>query len=200
MPKTVKITKELILETAFKLAKEKGLEGVSNREIAKKLKCSIRPIYYQFENTKELNTELYNKIEKYFYKYITDNMTDEMPKYKQVGINYIKFAKTEKKLFQILFMSETKLVPKEFVEKAGENYKEIAEKIKVSTKLKDEEITSFHTKMWLFTHGIATLVASDAIELSYEQIKQLLSQEFQALMLLGENPDNKWLFKEKGEM
>lgn len=187
MPKPTKITKEEILKAAFKLAKEKGLEGVSNREIAKELKCSIRPIYYQFENSKKLNVELYNKIEKYFYKYITDNMTDDMPMYKQVGVNYIRFAKEEKKLFQILFMSETKMPPKDFIEKAGEDYKEIEKMIKISTKLKDEEIASFHTKMWLFTHGIATLLASGTIELESEQIKDLLTQEFQALMLLEKN-------------
>lgn len=197
MPKPIRITKELILETAFEIAREKGLEGVSNREIAKKLKCSIRPIYYQFENVEELNNELYRKIEKYFYKFITDNMTKDMPEYKQVGINYIKFAKAEKKLFQILFMSKTKLGPDMFISKAGEDYESIQKIIKKSTKLKDEEIKSFHTKMWMFTHGIATLVAAETLELSLDQIKELLSHEFQALMLLEENPDNKWVLSKR---
>ena len=51
----MKITKEKILETALEIAKEKGLEGVSNREIAKRMNSSIRPIYYQFKNVFELN-------------------------------------------------------------------------------------------------------------------------------------------------
>ena len=72
------------------------MEGLSNRELAKKLNCSIRPIYYQFESAEQMQKELYSKIEKYFYKFLMDNMVDDIPKYKQVGINYIKFAKKEK--------------------------------------------------------------------------------------------------------
>ena len=40
--------------------------------------------------------------------------------------------------------------------------------------------------MWLFTHGLATLLACDAIKLNDKQISELLSSEFKALMLLEE--------------
>ena len=41
----------------------------------------------------------------------------------------------------------------------------------------------------------ATLVASNSIKLTDKQIQDLLSYEFQALMLLEENPNNKWVLK-----
>ena len=47
--------------------------------------------------------------------------------------------------------------------------------------------------MWIFCHGIATLVANETIKLTDSQIQDLLSYEFQALMLLEENPNNKWV-------
>ena len=40
--------------------------------------------------------------------------------------------------------------------------------------------------MWMYTHGIAALLASDTIKLNDKQISELLSSEFQALMLLEE--------------
>lgn len=169
------------------------MEKLSNRELAKKLKSSIRPIYYQFENADEMQKDLYKKIEKYFYEFLLDNMDDSIPKYKQVGINYIKFAKKEKKLFQILFMNEAGLAPDAFVAQEKEDYKEIEKLIKISTNLEDRDIKKFHTKMWIFAHGIATLVANNTISLTDKQIEELLSYEFQALMLLEENPNNKWV-------
>lgn len=193
MSKEVKITKDMILEVAFDIAREKGLEEVSNRSIAKRLECSIRPIYYQFNNSDELKKELYNKIEKYFYKYIMDNMIDNIPYYRQVGINYIKFAREEKNFFKILFMSKSDYLPEGFVSKSEDDFKEISKLIKMSTKLNDDDIKSFHIKMWMFTHGIATLLATDTVLLTEEQISNLLSSQFQALMLLEENPDNKWI-------
>ena len=53
--------------------------------------------------------------------------------------------------------------------------------------------------MWIFCHGIATLVANGTIKLTDNQIQDLLSYEFQALMLLEENPNNKWVLNKKGE-
>lgn len=197
MPTTIKISKDMILDAAFKIAREEGIEKISNREIAKKLDCSIRPIYYQFENTQEMQKELYLKIEKYFYQFLMDNMVDDIPKYKQIGIHYIKFAQKEKKLFQILFMGDMGLTPNAFISKAGKDYEDIEKLIKISTNLDEEEIKDFHTKMWIFTHGIATLVANNTVHLEEKQIKELLSNEFQALMLLEENPNNKWKLKEE---
>ena len=199
MPTQIKISKEMILETAFEIVRKDGTEKLSNRELANKLNCSIRPIYYQFENVEEMQKELYTKIEQFFYKFLLDNMVEGIPKYKQIGINYIKFAKKEKKLFQILFMSNTGLTPSAFVSKDGEDYKEIEKLIKISTNLKEEDIKDFHTKMWIFCHGIATLVANDTIKLTDNQIQELLSYEFQALMLLEENPNNKWVLNKKEE-
>ena len=197
MPTTIKISKEMILDAAFKIAREEGIEKISNREIAKKLDCSIRPIYYQFENVQEMQKELYLKIEKYFYQFLMDNMVDDIPKYKQIGIHYIKFAQKEKKLFQILFMGDMGLTPNAFISKAGKDYEDIEKLIKISTNLDEKEIKDFHTKMWIFTHGIATLVANNTVHLEEKQIKELLSNEFQALMLLEENPNNKWKLKEE---
>lgn len=199
MSTKIKVSKEMILDTAFEIVRQDGMEKLSNREIANKLKCSIRPIYYQFENVQEMQKELYAKIEHYFYEFILDNMVEKIPKYKQVGMNYIKFAQKEKKLFQILFMSDVGLTPTDFILKAKEDYKEIEKLIKISTNIKEEDIRSFHTKMWIFSHGIATLVANDTIKLTDKQIQDLLSYEFKALMLLEENENNKLASDQKKE-
>ena len=199
MPTKIRISKDMILDAAFEIARQEGMEKLSNRELANKLKCSIRPIYYQFENVEEMQKELYIKIEQYFYEFLLDNMVEGIPQYKQIGINYIRFAKREKQLFQTLFMNSTGLTPDAFVSKDGEDYKEIEKLIKISTNLKEEEIKDFHTKMWIFCHGIATLVASGTVKLTDSQIQNLLSYEFQALMLLEENPNNKWVINKKEE-
>lgn len=199
LPTTTKITKEMILNTAFEIAREKGFEKISNRELAKKMNCSIRPIYYQFKNVEELNKELYKKIERYFYEFLMDNMIKNVPLYKQIGINYIKFAIAENNLFKFLFMTETKDEPSAFIETDEKGFEEVVKAIKISTKLSDKDIKSFHIKMWIFAHGIATLSATKSVKFTDEQIQDLLSQEFQALMLLEENPNNKWILKNSDE-
>ena len=95
-------------------------------------------------------------------------------------------------------MKKNNLVVENFIGQIKE-FKEIEKFVKLSTNLKNEEIKSFHVKMWIFTHGLATLVASNTINFNDQQIRDLLSYEFQALMLLEENPNNKWVLK-KGEI
>ena len=185
MPKNISISKDSILNTALEIVREKGIDAVSNREIAKKLNCSIRPIYYQFKNSEDLMNELNKVMIKFFYDFLTNNMNDEMPKYKQTGINYIKFAKEEKNIFKVLFMSKTNLSINEFIDVADGNFNEVEKYINMSTSLVGKDLKSFHVKMWLFTHGIATLIASGAVNLTDEGISNLLSSEFKALMLLG---------------
>ena len=199
LPTTTKITKEMILNTAFGIAREKVFEKISNRELAKRMNCSIRPIYYQFKNVEELNKELYKKIESYFYEFLMNNMIKDVPLYKQIGINYIKFAIAENNLFKFLFMTETKGEPSSFVRADEKGFEEVVKAIKISTKLSDKDIKNFHIKMWIFAHGIATLSATKSVKFTDEQIQDLLSQEFQALMLLKENPNNKWILKNSDE-
>ncbi len=195
MPTTTRITKEMILNAAFDITRNEGIEKLSNREIAKKMNCSIRPIYYQFKNSEELYKELYNKINSYFYDFIMKNIVDDIPHYNQIGINYIKFAQEETNLFKVLFMSPSRNLPNTFVETDKTGFAGVIDAIKLSTYLSDKDIKSFHTKMWIFVHGIATLTVSKSVKFTEEQIRDLLSQEFQALMLLGENIDNKWVLK-----
>lgn len=197
MPTTIRITKEMILNAAFDITRNEGIEKLSNREIAKKMNCSIRPIYYQFKNSEELYKELYNKINSYFYDFIMKNIVDDIPHYKQIGINYIKFAQEETNLFKVLFMSPARNLPNTFVETDKKGFAGVVAAIKLSTHLSDKDIKSFHTKMWIFVHGIATLTVSKSVKFTEKQIRDLLSQEFQALMLLEENPNNKWILKNK---
>lgn len=52
-PKT-KFDKEAIIEAAFEIAKEKGFSGITARNVAKYLGCSVAPIYVNFETIDDL--------------------------------------------------------------------------------------------------------------------------------------------------
>ena len=196
MPRNILISKEDILNAGFDITRKYGISKVSNRELAKYLNCSIRPIYYQFKNSDELFNELYKKIHNYFYSYILNNLNDKITKYKQVGLNYIKFAREEKNFYQVLFLNNNCDL-NTFNDDMDKSFDILKGFIKTSTKLSEEDINDFHFKMWTFCHGLATLLANNKVNLTDKQINILISQEFQALMLLRDNIDNKYIFKEE---
>lgn len=54
MPPKTKYDKETIVEAAFDIAKEEGFAGITARSVAKRLHCSVAPIYLNFETIDDL--------------------------------------------------------------------------------------------------------------------------------------------------
>ena len=175
-----KKTKEDIVKAAFEILKDQGIDKVNARSIAKKLNCSVQPIFYQFNNMDELKQALLEYALDYYQKLLLTFKVDE-PKYKQIGINYIKFARLNPYVFKYIFMGNHHIKLEEMVY-FDKSYEEVEKIFQLQNKISIEMVKSFHLKMWMFTHGIACLIATDTCEFSDNKISNLLTEEFQALM------------------
>ena len=49
VPPKAKVTKDMIIDAAFEVARESGVENINARTVAKKLNCSTQPVMYHFE-------------------------------------------------------------------------------------------------------------------------------------------------------
>ena len=186
MPRPVRIKKEDILNVAYDIVREKGIEFVNARAIAEKLNSSVQPIFSQFENMEELKKALTEKILETYRAYIKSDLNCKDP-YGQMGRNYIKFAKEEPQLFNMIYKTtHTDFTPDNFA-CYDSSFAEISKNAKSSTKLSDEKVKQFHLKMWIFVHGIATLVANNTCKFTNEEIDNLLLSEYNALMQLEKN-------------
>jgi AcrR family transcriptional regulator len=54
MPPTTRYDRDTIVEAAFEIAKESGFSAISTRAVAKRLGCSVAPIYQNFATVDEL--------------------------------------------------------------------------------------------------------------------------------------------------
>lgn len=114
MPPVRKFKKQDIIDTAYEIVKNEGLESVNARRIAKELKSSIQPVFHNFATMEELNKAVYEKIYNTYKDYIMDCKNKEKA-YKEMGLSYIKFAKDYPEFFKIIFMKETKLNAENFM-------------------------------------------------------------------------------------
>ena len=184
MPPVIKIQKEDIVNAAYEIARKSGIEGVNARAVAKKLNCSIQPIFHNFKNMEDLKQALYEKAVKTYKEYMTKGVDSDYS-YKSIGINYIRLAKEEPNIFKMLFMRETNMTLESFMAE-DKAYEYIESTIATETKMDKKTILKFHEKMWFFTHGIATLVADKTCNLTENEINEFLVEEFFALMKLEE--------------
>lgn len=172
MPPIKKIQKEDIINTAYEIVKKEGMEAVNARKIAKIMNCSIQPIFHNFETMEELKKVVMQKVYETYVEYMKEGKKQEKA-YKGMGMYYIKFAKDFPQFFKLLFMSESKLSATNFIieDDAGN---EVIKSGMELTGFSYEEQKKFHLKVWIFTHGLATLVATKTCDLSEEEIDELL--------------------------
>ena len=86
----VKNTKEDIVNAAFEIVKEKGIEGLNARNVAQKLNCSIQPIFYQFATMNELKQAVFEEIHEIYKDY-----REKFGKINDKLQNLLKYAQVE---------------------------------------------------------------------------------------------------------
>ena len=63
MPPIIKVQRDNIINKSFQILKTEGLEYINARHIAKKLNCSVQPIFSNFKNMDELKLCILKKSE-----------------------------------------------------------------------------------------------------------------------------------------
>lgn len=177
MPPKERITEDAILEAAIKLIRERGIESLNARELAKALNCSTQPIFWKFESMDELRKILYKRVENIYTKHMLEGMKN-IHSFLGMGMAYIDFAKTEKNLFKLLFMSDSIKVESIFEMIDGEENREIVEMISRMANLEEEYAKQLFVDIWLITHGIASMVATNSCQFSDSEIETILKDAF----------------------
>ena len=180
MSKKEKIQKRDIIIAAFEILREKGIEKLTVRDIAKKLHCSIQPVFYKFNSMEDLKKELLEYSLTY-YNDLLFQFKNEESKYKEIGINYINFARNESNIFKFIFMGDYDIKIEEMAY-FDKSYEEVEKILQKQNDISMKIVKRFHLKMWMFTHGIACLLATHTVEFSDKEISDLLTEEFQALL------------------
>ena len=71
MPAIAKVTKEMIIEAAFEIAKEMGAENINARTVSQKLGCSTQPVLYHFKTIEDVRIAAHIKASEFHIDYVT---------------------------------------------------------------------------------------------------------------------------------
>ncbi len=187
MPTERKIQREDIVRVTLDLLKTESLDDLTTRQIAEQLNCSVQPLFYNFDNMDELRQAAVSAIHDLYQAYMVEGAKQPQP-YRGMGMAYIKFARDFPNYFRILFANQSHLTPEHFIDQdsAGNNIIETGRKL---TGFSYEAQKKFHLKVWIFTHGLATLVANGTVIITDAEVEQLL-QETVHEMMIGAKHEN----------
>ncbi len=176
MPPRVKITKEALLHAAIDIVRKDGMDAVNARSLAAVLGCSTQPIFSNYPNMDSLKdavtacaTSLYRE------RLVREMETDRWPTYKAMGMGYIAFAAEEPELFKLLFLS-----PKRQGSPDDRDWQAGVTRARENG-VSDMAAGVFHTEMWIFVHGIASMIATGALSFETEQIGAMISDVYEGL-------------------
>ena len=185
MPPQAKFTKEKVLDMAFCIMREKGIDTVTARELGRRLGSSARPIFTVFENMEEVKALVVLQAKKLYGRYVEEGLKNQIP-FKGVGIAYIRFAMEEPLLFQLLFMKP----PGDARDISGilpvidDNYNDILRSVQEPYGLDRAQAERIYQHLWTYTHGIATMSATGLCRYTMEQIEERMTEIFKGLLII----------------
>lgn len=185
MPPKPRFKRSEIVAAAIDVVAQKGIEGLTTQELRDALNCSASPIFTVFSTMKEIHDEVRVEAMKRFEEFVVADIPD-MPIFKQIGMKMVLFGAQEPKLYQLLFMQENRnaVTFDDVFGELGDTADICIDAIKKDYGLTDKQAKLLFENVWIYTFGIGALCATRVCCFSEAQLGQMLTTEFQAMMLL----------------
>ena len=185
-----RITKEMVVDAAFELARSGGMEQVMVKNIAKRLGCSVQPIYSYCKNMDGLRQDVTNKVGQFVKRYAAEHMNPEDP-FRSTGHAYVRLAEEEPYLFRIFILHRREGVSSLedlYNMEAGPGMAGfLAEKLSIS----EEQARRLHLHMLIYTIGIGTIFSMTSPGISAGEIHGQQEEAYQAFLrqILNDRPE-----------
>lgn len=180
MPKQ-RITKEMVVNAAFEIARNGGMEQVMVKSIAERLGCSVQPIYSYCKNMDGLRREVTEQACRFVQEFAANRVEPE-DMFRSTGRAYVQLAREEPNLFRIFILHQ-----RQGVTSLGDLYERetdsrtaefIAEKWKISI----HKARQLHLHMLIYTIGIGTIFSVTTPGISPEEIYSQQEDACQAFL------------------
>ena len=184
MPAKAKVTKEMIIDAAFEIAKEMGAENITARTVSQKLCCSTQPVLYHFKTIEDVRIAAHKKASEFHINYVTNLSGKYERPMLEVGMRYIQFAVEEKNLFRFLYHSNYYIGISLSDWLTGKNFDFLFPILRKQAKVGEQQAYSIFSQIFLVTHGIASLLANNAMVYDEAYCINTLSNAYFGIMYL----------------
>lgn len=185
MPPKPKFTREEIVQTALEIVSQKGVEALTAKELGDALGSSARPIFTVFNSMKEVQDEV-RAAAMHRFESFAEQKLPGMPLFTQVGMQMVLFGAREPKLYQLLFMQENRSAVSfdDVFGELGPTAGTCIGLIREEYDMGEAEARLLFENIWIFTFGVGAPCATRMCHFSEAKLGEMLSTEFQAMMLL----------------
>ena len=165
MPPRVKFQKEEIVGAALNVARKKGADAVTAREVAAELGVSTRPLFTYFDTVEQLRGEVFELAGARYREYLERGLTEPIP-FLGVWHQYLAFAREEPELYRLLFLTR----PGGATEALRFSQELARESLMRIYNMDAATADRYFRDLWLVAFSFATLVVTDDCPYSDEEI------------------------------
>ena len=184
MPPKAEITKEKVVETAFQIVREQGLDALTARNIAKKLNCSTQPIYSVFENMEEVKDNVYNMAVDFALSCMKQYKNDKNSPALNLATGYLYFAKNEKQLFRTVYLSGHKKYDlnkdKLIAQEMSTTYMRYSKRLNA---IAESKLKKIFFRLSIYLVGIGAMINTDTLELDINEAVEMVKDMYEILLL-----------------
>ena len=180
MPKQ-RITKEMVVNAAFEIARSDGMEQVMVKNIAEKIGCSVQPIYSYCKNMEGLRQDVTLKVCSFIGEYVQTHI-DKDDIFETTGRAYIQFAKEEPHLFKIFILHKRNSIASLEDLYQSETNPHTAEFISKKLGISIGQAKKLHLNMLIYTIGLGTIFSVVTPGISTDEIYEQQEIAYKAFL------------------
>lgn len=176
MPSSPKIPKEIILKHALQLIIRDGYSTLNIKLLAKEIGCSTQPISWHFGNMEGLRKELSEYALQYAYAKMYSQHGNALEAFWKVGKAFVDIAVKEPYLFRFLYLEGNCECPWGNIDFMSQDMKdyELVKRLSSFLDISEQAAGRYFRNTIIYTHGIATLVATDILNATEEEMLDLI--------------------------
>lgn len=183
MPPKAKITREMILDAAFEIARTIGAEKINARTVAQQLNCSTQPVMYHFAKIEDLKEAVYEKVDYFHTGYIMNIEETSDDVMLGIGLRYIRFAVEEPHLFRFLFQSGYAEANSLLEMIDSEELKPVICAMQEAMDMDMEQTKKVFLTIGVFAHGYAGIIANNSFEYEEKVVAEHLERAYRGAVL-----------------
>ena len=193
MARKVTISKDIILQAALNMLIREGYSSINIKTLAKEIGCSTQPIAWHFENMEGLRTALAEYAVSYAKNKMSTATANAVEAFEHTGRVYVEMAVHEPNLFRFLYLGENvseKVNHFEAITTSRNNAEQIR-RIADYLGISEKKVARYLQNTIIYAHGIATLVATNVISASEEEMMSMINRAAEGFLMQEEVPADK---------
>ena len=189
MPPKVRITKEMVIDASVEIIRKAGHENLNARAIAEYLNCSTQPVLYSYRTVDEIREAAYEAADEYHTAFIMPKETDQNPML-ALGLHYVRFGYEEKNLFRFLFQTN-KFGGMDIAALMNDPaLSGIIGVMAAGLECSAEEAREMFLTFFCVAHGLASLLANNAMAYDETQCRKMLEDVFFGMIASRKGKEN----------